>query len=617
MIGLIGKTVRTILNPAWVTGPIFEKELRVSSRRRRNYSLRVLYILLLTVFIAIVWLSVVESRGNTALEQSRMAVAGKRIVTTTVLFQFIVAQILAVIMLSTAISDEIYHRTLGLLMTTPINSFQIVMGKVLSRLLQLILLLAISLPMLAIVRVSGGVSWDYLLSSLCVTLTAAVFAGSLSLLLSISNRHAYGVIIRTVFVLGCFYFILPPLLAALWHFVLPKLGIVIDPQSRIFAVAVAILVNINPFFGISQMTQQMLSPVRVGVPYSWLLQSGIMLALSLLVLIRATAVVRNTALRQATGQLEVSSRTRRMRHKRSTSPSADVQPSRDNALKRVHGPPVVWRELRAPFIYGIDNRNSYIGLGITVLVLLLTYWSAAHGRILDEDFVHVCYAMLFLFLGIVINVVFAATRVTTERESQSLLLLLTTPLNDWQILLGKGVSVFRRCLPIWGLLAGHLLFFSLIGYIHPVAILHLAIVVAWLTCFLTGAGLYFSTRFARTTSSVVASFALALGLWAIGPMAIGLLAALSHRGSGLLRALWAHPAIQAEVIVAGAAGADNARRPWGSLAYGAEHILFHSGRDAIGVVGLTSMLMAVAAVYVFVGLLFLWRAKCHLRRNIL
>jgi len=226
-------------------------------------------------------------------------------------------------------------------------------------------------------------------------------------------------------------------------------------------------------------------------------------------------------------------------------------------------------------------------------------------------------AMRGRYLGIVINVVFAATRVTTERESQSLLLLLTTPLNEWQILLGKGISAFRRCLPIWGLLAGHLLFFSLIGYIHPVAILHLAVVVAWLTCFLTGAALYFSTRFARTTSSVVASFALALGLWAIGPMAIGLLAALSRRGSGLLRALWAHPAIQAEVIVAGAAGADNARRPWGSLAYGAEHVLFHSGRETIGVVGLTTMLMAVAAVYVLVGLLFLWRAKCHLRRNIL
>jgi len=34
----------------WLTGPIFDKELRVSSRRRRNLALRFSYILLLTAF---------------------------------------------------------------------------------------------------------------------------------------------------------------------------------------------------------------------------------------------------------------------------------------------------------------------------------------------------------------------------------------------------------------------------------------------------------------------------------------------------------------------------------------------------------------------------------------
>lgn len=158
----------------WLTGPIFGKELRVSSRRRRNYWLRSMYVLLLTIFITVVWISVVEYHGNAALQQSRTAVAGKQIVMTTVLFQFLATQVLAVIMLSTAISDEVYHRTLGLLMTTPINSLQIVMGKVLSKLIQLLLLLGIALPVLAIVRVFGGVSWGYLLSSFCVTVTAVL-----------------------------------------------------------------------------------------------------------------------------------------------------------------------------------------------------------------------------------------------------------------------------------------------------------------------------------------------------------------------------------------------------------------------------------------------------------
>ena len=92
--------------------------------------------------------------------------------------------------------------------------------------------------------------------------------------------------------------------------------------------------------------------------------------------------------------------------------------------------------------------------------------------------------------------------------------------------MSPGVSITSRlcrCLPIWGLLAGHVLLFVLVGYIHPVALVHLAILVIWLTCFVTSAGLYFSVRFARTTSAVVASFALFLGLWALGPIVIGLL----------------------------------------------------------------------------------------------
>ncbi len=140
------------IQPGWLTGPIFDKELRVSSRRRRNYALRFFYILLLTVFVAIVWWSEVKYGGSAVIQRSRMQAAAQQIVVTISVFQFIAMQLLAIIMLSDAISDEIYHRTLGLLMTTPISGLQIVMGKLLSKLLQLVLLLGISLVGLGALR---------------------------------------------------------------------------------------------------------------------------------------------------------------------------------------------------------------------------------------------------------------------------------------------------------------------------------------------------------------------------------------------------------------------------------------------------------------------------------
>ena len=456
----------------WLTGPIFEKELRVSSRRRRNYWLRSVYILLLTAFVVVVWMSVVEYRGNATFQQSRMAVAGKKIIMTIVLFQFAATQLLAVIMLSTAISDEVYHRTLGLLMTTPVNSLQIVMGKVLSKLLQLLLLLGLTLPALAIVRVFGGVSWSYLLSSVCITLTGVVFAGSLSLLASITNRRAYAVIVRIMFVLGCFYFVLPTAVAAVLRvIVVPGAGFLGNANSPVVRGLMAALSHLNPFYAISQTTQQMLSPGGAGRFY-WPIHCAVILGLSVLILGWAVKVVRKVALRQATGQLVLTPKGKKTRRTRRAGAAAACEPVSFGPVKRVVGPPVVWKELRAPFIQGVDNRNSYIGLALAIVALGVTYWTSARAHALAENFAHVSYGQLFVFMGIVVSVVFSATRITSEKESQTWPLLLTTPLGNGDILLGKAASAFRRCLPIWGLLAGHMVLFVLVGYIHPIAIVH-------------------------------------------------------------------------------------------------------------------------------------------------
>jgi ABC-type transport system involved in multi-copper enzyme maturation permease subunit len=612
-MGDFGKTMwQTILAPGRLTGPIFGKELRVSSRRYRSYALRVFYVALLTVFVAIVWLGVVEFQGTPAVQQARMAAAGKQIVATVVVFQFVAMQILAIIMLSTAISDELYHRTLGLLMTTPISSLQIVVGKVLSRLLQLVLLLAISLPILAIVRVFGGVSWGYLRSSLCITLTAALFAGAVSLLLSIENRNAYGVIVRAAFVLISLYLAVPAVIAGLGGPAMVA-GVLTGPRARVgLALPLSpavLLAHANPVYGLWATTLQMQSPAAARSFY-WPLHCGVMLGGSALVLGWAVVRVRKVALRQATGQLVGWELGRRQRGKRAAL-------AQEGPLKRVHGPPVVWRELRAPFIQGIDSRNSYIGLALVILSLAGIYLASAAQRALDQDFTHMMFALLFVFIGAVVNVVFSATRITAEKESQSWLLLLTTPLSDGEILFGKAVSVFRRCLPVWGLLAGHVVLFVLVGYIHPVALLHLAILVGWLTCFITAVGLYFSVRFARTTSAVVACFAVFLGLWALGPIVAGLLGLMSRQGDWFHGYMSFHPAIQTHVVMAGAAGRTNAHMPWRALTYGAQDAMFFVGHGTCGVGRMTTTLAAVAAVYILVSLLFLWRAKCRLRRNAL
>jgi ABC-type transport system involved in multi-copper enzyme maturation permease subunit len=288
-----------IITPTWLTGPIFDKELRVSSRRRRNYVLRFAYLAILTVFVVLVWTSMVRLQGTGAYRISRMSEAGLAIITTIIMFQFIATQLIAVVMLSTSISDEIYNRTLGVLMTTPINSFQIVMGKLFSKLLQLILLLAISLPLLAIVRVFGGVPWGYVLSSLCITLTAVIFAGSLSLYFSIKGRRAYAVILKTLFSLGVLYLFIPTMLGL----ALRKLLFSGPGSPNTFF---SVLMLPNPFIAMQFNTMMMMSPrMPGGMPFfSWPIHCVVMLGASAFLLAWSVKIVRRVALRQATGQID-------------------------------------------------------------------------------------------------------------------------------------------------------------------------------------------------------------------------------------------------------------------------------------------------------------------------
>ncbi|MHC4622678.1 MAG: ABC transporter permease subunit [Planctomycetota bacterium] len=590
-----------LVSPTWLTGPIFDKELRVSSRRRRNYILRFIYLLLLIVFVVIVWLAAVElqARGASAYQTSRMSVAGMAVISTIVWFQFLALQSIAVIMLSTAISDEIYHRTLGVLMTTPISSFQIVMGKLLSKLLQLILLLAISLPLLAVVRVFGGVPWKYVISSLCITLTAVIFAGSLSLYFSIGNRRAYVVILKTVFTLGFLYGFVPSMGAALLHKVVPM------------NVLLPVLMLPNPFAAMPFSTIRGLSPgVAGGAPFfSWPLHCAIMLAASALVLSVCVKIVRKVALRQAVGQLDPALKPKR-RKKQNQPPQKNAERQlATGPIRRITGPPVLWKETNAPIIEGAGGRNSIIGLIVTIIALLITYAACTKQNCLHEDFTHISYALLFIILGSVVDIAFSATSITSEKESLCWPILLATSIDDWHILFGKAVGVLRRCFPIWLLLAGHVGFFVLIGYIHPIAIVHLAMLVAWIVVFLCGSGLYFSARLRRTTSAVVANFAFALALWAVIPALLGLTTQITH-DSGLLEAYASvNPVYQAGVIMQGAGGSYNAQMALTMLRY---HWPF--GRSGVGFT--TLVVCCTMLGYMCLGFLFAWRAKCRFRRNI-
>lgn len=584
MNNAIVQRVVWIVSLSWLTGPIFDKELRVSSRRRRNYVLRSVHIVFFTLILSLIWVQMVRYDSNSLYRVSRMGAAGQAIILYVVWFQFIAAQIIGVVMLSTAISDEIYNKTLGLLMTTPVGSFQVVLGKLLSRLLQLILLLGITLPLLAIVRVFGGVPWGFLLCGLFVTLTTAVFLASLSLFFSIFTRRAYTAIIETVLVAGGLFALVPMLVLILFHRRVPH-------QMIVDALAYT-----NPYIVLSHASESLMVAGPRGL-VNWPAHCGVAMVASVLLLVVSAVFVRKVALRQATGQSILFS------GKRKRAKASGMRQAISGRICRVIGPPVFWKERRIP-LFGKLSVGRIIMFVLGGGFLILTYILCARENALDDHETHALYAIVFASLGILFTMILPATCITVERESQAWPILLTTTVSNWDILWGKFLGAVRRCSAVWLLLFAHLVVFSLFGVIHPIAILQFGILVGWITFFLCGTGLYFSTRFKRTTTAVIANIALAALIWAIVPLLLGLFLAITRSGDGLLEVyVDLNPFVHTFVVAdATARGHVVGRYDW---AQGSLRTV-----DAA-----TGWMVFNAVMYIGVALLFLGRAWSRMRRD--
>ena len=166
-------------------------------------------------------------------------------------------------------------------------------------------------------------------------------------------------------------------------------------------------------------------------------------------------------------------------------------------------------------------------------------------------------------------------------------------------------GALRRCSVAWLLLFAHVLLFTLFGTIHPLGIIQLGILVAWITIFLCGTGLYFSTRFKRTTNAVVANVALAAGLWAIIPLLLAMIIGISRSNGEFLELYmdmnpFVHVVVITAATAAHAGGLDSYQWVQGGV------------RD---VGSAMAWIMFTFIVYVGVGMAFLALAWSRLRRN--
>jgi ABC-type transport system involved in multi-copper enzyme maturation permease subunit len=608
-------------------GPLFTKELLVTSRRARYYMLRLAYASILGLVIALAWLAFLDTaRGsNVAWNITHMSEMGKQIISFIVCFQFGMAQVVSIVLLSSAVSEEIYQRTLVPILTTPITYWQIVMGKFLGKLLHVGLLLAISLPLLGMVRVLGGVPWGYVLAGVCMTVTAAMFTGAVALFFSVLCQRAYlsilGVSVGLYGMVGL---------------VLLVISAILQGVTSSYAGYNALL-YLNPVGAMTYETIA-LNDASVRVPgFFWPIHCLAMLGVVFGMLKLCEVLVRRLALRKAIGfqQARVDIYAAPVTVAATTSPMlmpvdptaqeratlgqaymgvavmpASAEPRRRWKpkgwnLKEVIGSPIVWRELRKPLLR--DKVVQIIATCAVLFYLLYTYAFLGASGMMGDGATQATFVSMFLLAGMLCTAIDSATSIAPEKQARTWPSLLCTPVSDWHILLGKAGGTAFRCLPVWLFLAGHVVIFTLVGSLHPIAMLHLLLLSVSMIVFLIGAGVYFSMLSRRATSAVLMNIGLPLLLWALLPAGAALIGQVfgDRELSEILKYL--NPIQQAAVLAAGAC-----RKTY---IEGRLHFPWPDPRASGW--GATTAIVVVSAVgYSAAGLLMAWRAKRIMRRNV-
>jgi len=610
----LARSFRGFVGAGGILGPSLAKELRSTSRRARHYVLRFVYVSLLALFVAAAWLKWTDPGASVSplYAASRMSEAGKQIIVGVVWFQFFAAQLAAIVLMSTSVSGEVSRRTLGVLMTTPLTGLQIVMGKLLGGTCQLLGLLAISFPVLAVVRVFGGVPWGFVVAGLCITLVACIFAAAVTMFFSILMRGTFLIVaVSAATVLGI------------------SLGMSFLMILNLFLPQMTFLSS--PIVALGACTAEVFRPGSwgAGASWQWLANCAVMLALTAVVVWICSKQVRRVALRQITGdllwtapawpdlpsaagpakppQLPSAAAPPRPVPPKPPPPPKPAPPLRappgPGQICPVAGSPIVWKDLSRRRLR--DQPVLIVAWALAGYVLLMMYVAAGEADGLGSKGAQRFFAVAYLLGLMVATAVLAAGTIAPEKQSGTWPLLLTTALSDWEILWAKVRCVWWKAWPIWAALSGHALVFSLFHILHPIVVVHMAMLAASVMVLLTGIGLYFSARLRRTTSAVLATMAVPIVLWLAVPAMLALTDTVAELDGHLNRSYSSlNPLVQTSVVVGGAVVKGIARPVYD----------WPEGRMGMGAT--TWLLLKSTLAFVGIGVLAAWHAKRLFRRTV-
>jgi len=542
-------------------GPVFMYEVIRLGRKRTTFVMRLLYVLAIMALLGILYLSWLESVGYFANTGQKIPFQRMSQFANTFFYTFLGVQFGVLVVLTPAyvagtVADEKERKTLEFLLATDLKNREIIFGKLAARVTNLLMFVLAGLPVVAFMQLFGGIDPEQLLAGILATVITVLGISAVSIYFSTISRKPRDAIAMTYMVIAV-YVVVSFVLG--WYLIYLQImtgrggstPIIIfdyelcDDLDVINAVKVLTdwFAAGNPGYVLVEsqnpMTGKGLSSDSMGTMlfrYSifWGLLSTLLVGYSV-------ARLRTIALDQGPGgslPKRAKSMDRRVRYR-----------------PALGDDPMIWKEV---FVDG-GVRGGCAGAVISLVVLALVFCVPViifYNTLIDppsyggyrnfgerwEDFVEGMNVWCRVATGILgfLLMIGAAVRgagtVSGERDRDTWISLISTPLSAWEMLRGKWLGTILGLRRAFAVLILIWVVSLLIGAVDPPMMLATVICTVVYVCSFAWIGIYCSitarTTLIATVRALLISVFMAGGFWVVIGLCCMVPIGMMFRGPG-------------------------------------------------------------------------------------
>ncbi len=421
------------------TNPICIRLVQGGSRRLRHLYIRSGY---LAVIIVVLLFVLLDNVSTGQLSTRELATGGATMFQLISYLQVGLICLLTPVFMAGAIAQEANPKTWDILLTTPMNSLQIVLGNLFGRLFFVLALLFSSLPLFVMTQYFGGVPGDSIFASYAIAASSSLLVAAIAVTLSVTRTAGR----RAVFV---FY-----ISVVMYLFItigldayLRRLNPVTPAAQEFFT---TIITPLNPFLALEVLLQsntyvphdltgtgagwfQRMWLTRPITTFCWLC-----VGLSLFLIVFST--VRLRVIGAKVGKVSWFQKVFHLK----------VKGASQRIARSVGNNPIAWREAsgRSRTVTAVLSRWGFVAAGVAVAVVLVALFHRGTMSIADLRLAVASVMSGEVVIIVLVALNMSATAVSREREDGTLDIILTTPIQPGPYIAGKLRGLVQFLLPM-------------------------------------------------------------------------------------------------------------------------------------------------------------------------